>query len=110
MAQLVGMLSSLSAEYKAAKQQGVGGPGAAEEIKEPPKETTPPLATVAGGAAASNPGAATNPVVQIIGTTSDKDRKQDRATDRGKTRSPEGKMYAKVCNRADDELLGPKCG
>ena len=108
MAQLVGMLSSLSAEYKAAKQQGVKSPGAAEGITEPPKEAAPPPAAVVGAAASSSPVAAADPVVQSTGTPSDKDRRQDSASVRERTRSPKGKLHAKVCNRSDDELLGPK--
>ena len=108
MAQLVSMLSSLSAEYKAAKQQGVKSPGAAEGKTEPPKEAAPTAAAVAGAAASSNPVAPADPVVQSIGTPSDKDRRQDSATVRERTRSPKGKMHTKVCNRSDDELLGPK--
>lgn len=110
MAQLVGMLSAFSAEYKAAKQQGVENPGAAEETKEPPKQAPPPTTTPTGGAAAGKETATASSVVQAIGTPNDQDRKQDRAADRERTPPPKGKMRAKVCNRTDDDLLDPRAG
>ena len=128
MANLVNMLSALSAEYKVARQAAPQGPSVAKAAPpsppvppQDPPSTGPPAEVKKGGggeamgkdaADVAKPGAEDVVVVSsqsepARGSSGPSDEPKDRSTNRDRT-PPPGKAAIAVANKSDEELLGPR--